>query len=562
MKKLVLALVLIVLSVMAFAVEDELNIDQLGYRPLDAKYGTVALDKASYFRIMTVNGDKEAFTGVLQNPVKDEDSGANCYVADFSALQKEGEYYMEVDREFKSNSFTIGYQVYDDAFYKAMRGFYLQRCGCAVSDPDGFKHDACHTQLSLYHVTTGRGLSEKIDASGGWHDAGDYGRYVVNSGLSTATLLWMFERYGAKLEKYKMDLPYKGYTLPDILEEIKYNLTWMQKMQGPNGGVYHKVTPLKFPALNIMPEDDKPQEYVFEVTSCATGDFAAVMAIASRIYAKYDAEFAAKCLDMSQKAWKFLQANPAIVPPGGFKNPSDCGTGAYGDSDDRDERFWAAVELFNALGSKEYSDYIAANAGTWDPSINIAPHWRDVHAAAMISYAYSGNPMKDTFLNDKIRKDLRDHADVLVYRINQSGYKSMMAPEDFIWGSNSVALNYAINLLAAGDLLKEAKYTAAAEESLHYIFGRNPMNVSYLTGVGKNPIENIHHRPSVASGKAWPGLLAGGPNKWRNDAVLQELSFDTPPAKCYMDDKNSYAGNEIAINWNAPLCYVLAAFIK
>ncbi len=562
MKKTALITAALLFSVFVFAVDDEIQVDQLGYRPLDAKYGSVAMDKAENFRILRVSDDKEVFTGELKNPVKDEIAGDSTYAADFTGVDKEGEYYMEVDREFKSQPFTIGYDIYNEAFLKAMRGYYLQRCGTAVKDPAGFNHAACHMEKASFHASAGRGLSETIDVTGGWHDAGDYGRYIVNSGLTTATLMWAFERYKSKLENYKMNLPYTGYKLPDILEEVKYNLKWMLKMQGPNGGVYHKVTPLRFPEMNIMPEKDKSPEFVFETTTCATGDFAAVMAIAARIYASYDKSFADKCQAASVNAWQFLKSNPDIIPAGGFKNPSDCGTGQYGDGEDKEERFWAAVELFNLTGGDEYAKYIEDNIGTWSPTVKSAANWREVLPAAMISYAYSENPMKNTTIDARIKKDLKDHADILVYRINESGYKSMMAAEDFVWGSNAVVLNYSINLLAAGDLLKEKKYTAAAEEGLHYIFGRNPFNVSFVTGVGKNPVENIHHRPSAAMGKAWPGLLAGGPNKGRNDGVLQGLSFDTPPMKCYMDSQGSYAGNEIAINWNAPLVYVLAAFIK
>jgi endoglucanase len=562
MKEFVLLTGLLLFSLNAFAVSGKITIDGPGYRPLQAKYGIAVMDKAGYFRILRAADDKQVFTGELKNAVKDEASGDNCYIADFSNFTIGGEYYMEVNRDFRSDKFTIGYEIYNDAFYKAMRSFYMQRCGMAVKDPAGFEHGACHTEKALFHASAGRGGSEKIDVSGGWHDAGDYGRYIVNSGITTATLLWMYERNMEKLEKYKMDLPYKGYKLPDILEEIKYELVWMQKMQAPDGGVYHKVTTLNNPGIVVVPESDDKQLYVFEVSSCATGDFTAVMAIASRIYAAYDRAFAGKCLDRAQKGWEFLQANPAIVPAGGFKNPDDSNTGAYSDSDDRDERFWAAVELFNATGVKEYGDYVEANIGTWEPVISGPACWMDVHSAAMISYAYSDNPAKNTVISDKIKKDLKDHADILVYRMNESGYKSFMRPEDYIWGSNGILMNYAVNLLAAADLLKEPKYRDAAGEALHYIFGRNPFNISYVTGVGNNPVENIHHRPSAACGKAWPGLLAGGPNKDRNDNILQGLPFDTPPMKCYSDNRYSYAGNEAAINWNAPLCYVLAAFIK
>lgn len=565
MEKLILifAILLFAVPVFAASADDEIKVDQLGYRLSDNKYAVLALDKASYFRVLRVSDKREMFTGELTNPIRDEDSGDNCYIADFTTFNKEGEYYIEVDRQFKSYPFTIGNDIYNKAFYKAARAFYDQRCGTKVSGPDGFTHEVCHLKPAIFHASVGNGLSGSIDMTGGWHDAGDYGRYTVNSGLSTATLLYLFERNKIKAAALKMDFPYSGYKFPDLLEEAKYNLDWMLKMQSPNGGVYHKVTPLQFPGF-IMPEKDTSQEYVYEVSSCATGNFAAVMAIAARVYAAYDADYAGRCLRASKKAWGFLTSNPGIVPEGGFKNPPDTNTGQYSDTSDTDERFWAAVELFNTTGEKEFEKFIEINSANDDPLIRTAAWWREVKPAAMISYCYGTQPDKNTELDAKIRLDLKRHADVLLGRIKDSGYKIMMLKDDYIWGSNNILLNYSINLIAASELCKDKAYLQGAQEALHYIFGRNPFNMSYVTGVGSFYCTNIHHRPSASDEKEepWPGLLAGGPNFQRNDKVLQGMSFDTPPMKCYQDNLQSYASNEVAINWNAPLVYVLGYFSK
>ncbi len=565
MEKILFILVVILFASPLFAVsaDDEIKVDQIGYRILDDKYAVVALDKAEYFRVLRTSDKKEMFTGKLSGPIRDEDSGDTCYIADFTDFNKEGEYYIEVNRELKSYSFTIGNDIYNKAFYKSARAFYNQRCGTKVSGPDGFSHDACHLSPAMFHPSVGNGLSGTIDVSGGWHDAGDYGRYTVNSGLSTATLLFFFERNKVKAAALKMDFPYTGYKLPDLLEECKYNLVWMLKMISPNGGVYHKVTPLQFPGF-IMPEKDTSKEYVYEVTSCATADFAAVMAIAARVYAPYDSEFSARCLRASKKAWAFLTSNPGIVPEGGFKNPADTNTGQYADLSDTDERFWAAVELFNTTGESEFEKFIEINSVNDDPMIEKAAWWREVKPAAMISYCYGTQPSKNMELDAKIRLDLKRHADVLIGRIKDSGYKITMLKDDYIWGSNNIILNYSINLIAASELCKDKSYLQGAEEALHYIFGRNPFNMSFVTGLGSYYCMNIHHRPSAADGKEepWPGLLAGGPNNGRNDDVLRGLSFDTPPMKCYQDSLQSYASNEVAINWNAPLVYVLGYFSK
>lgn len=561
MEKIVLIFVILFAWSSVFAVDEEIKVDQLGYRPMDNKFAVIAMDKAQYFRVLRASDDKQVFTGELKDPIKDADSGDNCYIADFSGFTGDGKYYIEVDRQFKSYPFTISNDVYNTALDKTLKAFYLARCGTAVSDGP-FSHDACHTKPALYHPSTGRGAAETRDVSGGWHDAGDYGRYVVNSGLSTATLLYMFERYKAKLVKYSMSFPYKNVKYPDILEEIKWNLDWMLKMQREDGAVYHKVTPLVFPGF-IMPEKDLSQEFVFDISTCATADFAAVMAIASRVYAPYDAEFSKRTLECSERAYGFLSANPSILPPGGFKNPDGARTGQYSDDKDTDERTWAAVELFNTTGDADYEKNVEAYMNT-DPEIDSAAWWREVRPAAVISYLYSTQKGRSPELVEKMTGDLRRHADVLLARIKQSGYRLMMKSDDYIWGSNNIVLNYAINLLAASDICKDPSYIQGAAEALHYVFGRNPFNISFVTGLGSEYPMNIHHRPSASYGgeEPWPGYIVGGPNSGKNDSVLQGLSFDTPPMKCYADSRQSYAGNEVAINWNAPLCYVLADFYK
>ena len=290
----------------------------------------------------------------------------------------------------------------------------------------------------------------------------------------------------------------------------------------------------------------------------------AVTAIAARVYAEFDRGYADKCLYASKKAWNYLTANPGIVPDGGFKNPADAKTGEYKDAADADERLWAAVELYNTTGAAEYQKFIDINTVNYDPMIDSASWWRELKSAALISYCYGKQPGKNAELDAKIRLDLKRHADVLMGRIKDSGYKIAMIKDDYIWGSNNILLNYSINLISAAELCKDKSYLQGAQEALHYIFGRNPFNMSYVTGCGSYYCMNIHHRPSAADGKEepWPGLLAGGPSAGKQDEVLRGLSFDTPPMKCYQDSLESYASNEIAINWNAPLVYVLGYFSK
>ncbi|MCX8094077.1 MAG: glycoside hydrolase family 9 protein [Candidatus Goldbacteria bacterium] len=540
-----------------------IKVDQVGYHINEEKYVIVTAPSKN-FVIKRVSDNKQIFSGLLKGPISDYDSGDKCYIGDFSKLMEPGEYYIETDGAGISYKFKIGDNILRDVLHKTLYSFYLQRCGTEVKDDNGFSHSACHFKPALLHPS----LLEKgeINVTGGWHDAGDYGKYVVNSGISTATLLYAYERYTSKLKDFKFNIHETNKSMPDILKEAKWNIEWMLKMQRQDGAVYHKVTTERFPEMHKKPEDDIAQQYIYEITTTATGNLAAVAAIAVRIYKDFDSEFADKCLNAAEKAWRFLYYHPGQIPKGGFKNPAGTNTGQYSDGFDGDERFWAATELFLTTGKDSYREYILKNYNYWQPLISAPAYWWEVYVLAMFSYLYSERKDKDLEFIQKIKEDLTKHVDSLLERIENNGYKYILEEKDYIWGSNSIALNYAINLLVASEILnndKTEKYRQGARETLHYLFGRNPFSKSYITGIGTNYVRNIHHRPTVSDNieEPYPGLLAGGPNMKKNDPVLKQLSFDTPAAKCYVDDTGSYASNEVAINWNAPLVYVITSLM-
>ena len=541
------------------------KVDQNGYLPDEYKYFIVT-SQSKNFIIKRVEDNKPVFYGELKGrPISDYDSGDSCYIGDFSKFKQPGQYFIETDKAGLSYHFKISNNILQNALYKVMRGFYLQRCGIEVKDPEGYGHPACHLKPAMLHPA----LLEKgeIDVTGGWHDAGDYGKYVVNSGISTATLLYAYERYPEKLRNFKSDIPQQiEEFLPDILAEAKWNIDWMLKMQRKDGAVYHKVTTEQFPNMQKKAEEDEMQQYIYEITTTATANLAAVAAIAARVYKEFNNDFANKCLVAAEKAWNFLYYHQEQIPKGGFKNPAGTNTGQYSDGFDGDERFWAAMELFLTTGKETYKEYVLKNYNYWEPVVAAPAYWWEVYVLGMFSYLYSTRKDRDEQLIDKIKNDLEKHADLLLDRINKNGYKYVLEEKDYIWGSNSVALNYAINLLVASEFLyngRTADYRQAAMEILHYLFGRNPFSKSYVTGIGQNYVRNIHHRPSVSDNidEPYPGLLAGGPNMKKSDPVLKRLSFDTPAARCFVDDTGSYASNEIAINWNAPLAYVLASLM-
>jgi endoglucanase len=543
-----------------------IKVDQAGY-PQDSFKVAIVSGEGTVFFLRRTATKEVVYKGTLSAPEPDADTGDRVRHADFSAFKKPGSYYLEIPGVGRSWNFAIGPDVYERAYYLAMRGFYGQRCGTAVdlgAEFPGYKHPACHLK-GEFHISSG--LTGERDNVGGWHDAGDYGRYVVNSGFTTGTLLWAWEIYGRKLQPISLRIPESGNGTPDMLSEIRWNLEWMLKMQDADGGAWQKQTSVGFSGF-VAPEDDHDVSEVIGTgkapykSSCATADLAAVAAIAARVYKPFDAQFAAKNLEAARKGFAWVERNPEVV----FRNPQGVVTGEYGDAHCRDEILWAAAELWRTTGEKAYDDYFVANYAAQLPTLDSPPaeSWATVGPLALWSYALEKRAGGDLAARNAIRIRTIAAAEAVVERTRRAAYRNSMQTKDYVWGSNGMAAQYGEYLLMANLFAPNRAYVETALDNLHYLLGRNTFSLSWVTQLGENPFQHPHHRPS-GSGKQkgpWPGLLSGGPNAGRNDAVTAALPKDTPPARVYADEMASYASNEIAINWQASLVFLLAGVMR
>ncbi len=543
----------------------EIKVSQAGYPTEGRKLAlVVSAAKAKLFSVRKADDGAIVLMGSLSAPVADADSGDQVQSADLSALVKPGTYVVDVPGVGRSFEFPVGPDVFARPLYLAMRSFYGQRCGTAVDlGPEfpGYRYPACHLD-GAYHLSSGK--QGKRASAKGWHDAGDYGRYIVNSGITTGSLLWAYELFEPRLSRLRLAIPESGGTLPDVLAEIRWNLDWMLSLQDEDGGVFQKQTSERFIGF-VMPEDDHTTSYVIGTgrepfkSSCASADFAAVMAIAGRVYRAHDAAYADGALGSARRAWSWLTAHPDVL----FDNPEGVQTGAYGDASCADERLWAAAELWRTTADPAFERYFLENQAALRPAISVAdpPAWPNVAPLALWAYALA--PRGDAQVQAAIRKDSLAAADAIVARTATNGYHTSLVTKDYGWGSNGIAANYSLQLLVANAFRADARYVETARDNLYYLLGRNAFSLSWLTRFGANPVRHPHHRPSGAGANAepWPGLLAGGPNMKRQDAVMAKLP-ELPPAKMYVDDVASYATNENAINWNAALVFALAGAVQ
>ena len=539
-----------------------IKVDQVGY-PLDSPKIAFVSAHADSFEVRRSSDNAVVYQGKLTSAQNDPNSGDMLEAADFSTVRQAGTYYLNVPGVERSWDFSIGPNVFARTYYMAMRAFYGQRCGTAVdlgSEFPGYSHPACHLHGELHSSS---GAAGERDNVGGWHDAGDYGRYVVNSGIATGTLMWAWEIYGSRIKTIPLKIPESGNGTPDILNEVRWNLEWMLKMQDTDGGAWHKQTSKRFSGF-IPPEKDTLTSEVIGTGSapfkstCATADLASVGAIAARVYKPFDAQFAARALDAARRAWAWTEQHPNAI----FRNPPGISTGEYGDANCQDERLWAAAELSRTTGEPAFNDFFLAHYAEYLPNLDSPPaeSWSSVGAMGLWTYALSNQKGSDAKAVQAIRQRTVDAARAVVERTSANPYHVSLKPRDYVWGSNGVAAGYGMYLLIANVFSPEPGFVDAARDNLHYLLGRNTFSLSWVTQVGENPFQHPHHRPS-ASGKLaapWPGMLSGGPDAGRNDSVLAALSGNLPPAKIYADQTASYASNEICINWQAALVFLLA----
>lgn len=540
----------------------DFSINQVGFLIDAPKYFFINEPADSFFLHDVLDG-MLVFKGAIELKVKnDPATGMDVYKGDFSGFDTPGKYYIVLANGKKSPTFEISDTVYNDLFNASLKSYYFQRCG---EDLEGkyageYAHGKCHTKDANFHPLTGSGFK---DVTGGWHDAGDYGKYVVNAGVTVGTLLMAYEFFPAKFLSDSLNIPESSNGIPDILDETIFEINWMLKMQREDGAVFTKVTKEKFEDF-IMPDKDvEAGRLIYQISSTATADFAAILAKASRLISDYNKDLAKKYLNAAISAWQFLSNNPEIIPTGGFKNPVGTVTGEYGDNDDSDERAWAAAELFITTGDKEYLDYFTKYAR----KNNF--HFKSISWSQLNDLAYftilinsSKRNIPDE-ITDKIKAELLGYSEYLLAKSNKDGYGVTILPGEYRWGSNSDVLNNALILIIANEITGEKNFYNLALEQLNYILGANAHKISFVTGIGTDYVRNPHHRPSASDGivEPVPGLLSGGPNQNLQDPVLQKLfNQNTPPALCFVDDTGSWSSNEIAINWNAPLVFVSGYF--
>jgi len=525
-----------------FQPEPGIRVNTVGYLPDQVKRATVAGAAASVsqFSVVAVAGGKVAHTGSLGPETRSPDSQEEVRTADFSALLEPGEYVVRVEGLPDSPPFRIAKDVYNASLRLVLVGFYGQRCGVPVSlEHHGVRYEkgACHLNDGYLDYYDPARKGEIKDGTGGWHDAGDYGKYMVNGAFATGILLSAWERYGDKLARLELPIPEKDGPLPDFLAEVKFNLDWLLKLQFPDGKVSHKLTRARFAPM-VMPTDDQEKRYFAPWGTEATADLAAVAAQASRVYAPYDAAYAERCRKAAEAAmgalrgrWEEVRPDQSALRTGGYLKPAQS------------DRLWALAEMWETTGDEASRVWLERSLSTDNFAVDVDWDWGEAKNLGVYTYLLSKRE-RDPMVVERLKQDLIAAADRIVGNHDRHGYGRGL--RSYYWGCNGGVARTFLNLMTAHQLTGERRYLEVAIDQLAYLYGRNPYGRSFVTGDGQNPPMFPHHRPSAADGieAPWPGHLVGGGHPTELD---------------WHDVTEDPRTNENAINWDASLAWALAA---
>jgi len=584
-----------------------LRVNQNGYLPQYAKYASLVADGDSPIDWELVDsGGSPVFNGQTLPFGQDKDSGDNIHTIDLTAYKKEGDEYRLRAQGAESPPFKISKGLYGQMKYDAVWFFYHNRSGIPIEMPYAGKPEwqreaghlsdknvPCAPVDKLFPAQKAYACDWALDVSGGWYDAGDHGKYVVNGGISLWTLLNLYERMKylapqslAEFKDGKLRIPERSNGVNDLLDEARWEMEWMLKMQVPDkykyaGMAHHKIHDASWTALGLKPPTDSMAEismprYLRPPSTAATLNLAAVAAQASRIWKDIDPAFSRRCKTAAMKAW-----NAAAKFRNMYAPPEDTmGGGPYDDTQLADEYYWAAAELYITTGHPTFGDYVRKSkwyleipkeaSGDGGGTMS-AMTWQLVSALGTISLATVPNKLgKDA--TDMARANVMAVADEYLKATSAQGYRiPFRAPGagGYPWGSNSFIINNMLVLGLAYDFSKKQIYVDGVLDGMNYLLGNNPLGQSYVTGYGDRPLENPHHRwwsfqYNNKFPKAIPGLLSGGPNSGLQDPYVKAANVkqqcEGKPQRCFIDNIEAWSVNEITINWNAPFFWV-AAFL-
>ncbi|WP_373231221.1 glycoside hydrolase family 9 protein [Cohnella sp.] len=534
---------------------EAIKLNQVGYLNSAEKYAYVSgfedelqATVGTEFQVKRVSDNSVAYTGQLVL-VKDYDidSGERVLKAVFTDLEESGDYYITVNADGIEDSFKfkIGDDVFKPLLSDAARYFYYQRSGTALEPqyaPDFPRADITPMDTAA-PFESNSAITREV--SKGWFDAGDKGKFLSNGAWTAMTLLWSSELFPESYSDNQFNIPESGNGVPDILDEARWELEWILKMQDSvSGGFYAKVESMNNDDNNRAIRDKRDDVTNVRPTN-DTAWAANILAHASMAYAQYDPVFADTCLNAAISAWMYLEQNPDNI-----KGPD----GTYATDSDKDSRLVAAASLYRATGGAQYNDYFVNNYAQSQTSFdNPEGDWVGIWHYAFFHYMKSENLDMDTVNWYKDNFTIWLNKEINRYQSN--AWNNTIFEGNYYWGSNNMMLGTVNEALIGSKLLGMNNETInnMALSALNYMLGANAMSKSFVTGYGDNAIKTVfgtfNNDPRPGVPKGWIPL---GANKYNGGG---SSNF---PAKDFLDSDSEWTTNEHSIGSNASLVFISA----
>ena len=571
---------------------------QTGIRPGYTFVGIAETDIAEplNWRILAPNGAVAA-EGMTIPQGFHEGSNANIQLVITDALRTPAtQLVLDVEGVGKSHPFDVSENVFNKLKYDTLRYFYHNRVAVPIeaeyaggqqwARPAGHEREllTCFSGTDKYDVKW-PGCDYKLDVSGGWYDAGDHSKYVVNGGVSVWALLNAYERGTKGFEDGAANLPESGNGLNDLLDEARVNIDYMLSMQAKpgmeapilrgnmsgqwetaepeltdvSGMVHHKSGDTSWPDFPVMPHESNRARALAPPSTAATLHVAAVGAQCARVFQRIDDAYANKCLSAAKRAYKAAQRLPDV-----YAYDNIPGSGPYGSTDVREEFYWAAAELYATTGAAKYADDLKryqSELDQWPISEYQQPSWSATSGYGILTLSRFA---PDEDIRAEAQAALLNTTNGYVQQTRFEGYQIPMSRGVWPWGSMGLLGNRGVMLGTAYDLTGDTRYRDGALDLLDYVLGRNPRDLSYVAGHGENAFKAPHHRHwAGAQYEGYPlpppGAVAGGPNNTDPAGPVARVIFDQCHAQtCYADHVDAYSLNEVAINWQAVTFWLAA----
>ena len=498
-------------------------INQVTYLDNLEKQVVFRSNPGNYFGVYNSN-DELVYVGDTSEAIYENDTDEWLYKGFFGDLKDSGSYYIKSEFGCYSNVFSIS-EGYDSLLSDALNAIYVQRCGYQTDGVLG--HPECHTSDSKVFSFTDETY---INTTGGWHDAGDYGKYTIVENKVIADLLFSY-MYGKNSDSA-------------LIDEIEFGLDYILKLQKDDGSVYNKVVSKSFAGF-VSPELDNKETYLLYTWTSCTASFAGITGLAYEAFKDSNPDLASRCLEAFNKAITFLYDNQSAS---NRTNPDDFNVGTYYVDDESDERLFAYALAYKLTLDDKYMDLCKQilNSGV-DKSDRVANCRVYAYTILLDSLKYNSdlyNTVKDALENEC--NSLCDGSANNVYAYPYASY---------LWGSNAHVVEAINELLLGSRYLKDERYVTKASEMINYILGLNTLNMSFIWGYGYSYPSGIHSRLAYSKGQNMiKGAMCNGVDQYLSDGVIGNyFNEESPIGTRFVDNSDSYSNVEPAINYNSAL---------